>query len=167
MYLYKCVFRCACTHTCTCICACVPRLHFMDNSSCLVVMGTTVLKMLNWIPLHVGQKNQKGERELNNNRHIWGPRAEAENHGLGRTGQAQTSQKYVLLMGPLGLAQGLSLASSHPPPDPSQFHALQPPSFLPWPLLFSSSPFRPLGLFVFGQSISAIIRHLRCTGQKA
>lgn len=30
-----------------CRCACVPMLHFTDNSSCLVVMGTTVLKMLN------------------------------------------------------------------------------------------------------------------------
>lgn len=35
------------SHTCKHIgmCACVTMLFFTDNSSCLVVMGTTVLKM--------------------------------------------------------------------------------------------------------------------------
>ena len=105
MYLYKCVFRCACTHTCICICACVPRLHFMDNSSCLVVMGTTVLKMLNWIPLHVGQKNQKGERELNN-RHIWGLKAEAENHGLVKNWTGTNQPEVCPTRGAPGLGSG-------------------------------------------------------------
>ena len=101
----KCVFRCACTHTCVSICACVLRLHFMDNSSCLVVMGTTVLKMLNWIPLHVGQKNQKGERELNN-RHIWGPKAEAEHHGLGKNWTGTNQPEVCPTYGATGLGSG-------------------------------------------------------------
>lgn len=43
-----CVCVCGCAYVCmhVCLCACVPMLHFTDNSSCLVVMGTTVLKML-------------------------------------------------------------------------------------------------------------------------
>lgn len=101
----KCVFRCACTHTCMSICACVPRLHFMDNSSCLVVMGTTVLKMLNWIPLHVGQKNQKGESELNN-RHTWGPKAEAEHHGLGKNWTGTNQPEVCPTYGAPGLGSG-------------------------------------------------------------
>lgn len=76
------------SHTCTHIymCACVTMLFFTDNSSCLVVMGTTVLKM--WIPLHVGQRKQKREGSVTNTSRA--PKAKAENHEF-RSRQSQLS----------------------------------------------------------------------------
>lgn len=85
-----------------CMCACVTMLYFTDNSSCLVVMGTTVLKM--WIPLHVGQRNQKRESSVTNTSRA--PKAKAGNCEL-RIRQVPTGPRYSPILRISPLCQGL------------------------------------------------------------